>query len=87
MIYITDKEQIAMGKFHAKLMKRLFLYTGKRVRESDNRKWAWIKVGQTKFLCYVDNVTMKAYKTDGYKPTYIEWKKFEFIRWATSFDL
>lgn len=53
----------------------------------DNRKWAWIVVGKTRKLCWVDNVTHKAYKSDGYRPTWMEIKKFTFERWATGFDL
>jgi len=56
-------------------------------RNLDNRKWAIIQVANTRKLCHVDNVTMKAYKTDGYEKTWIEFKKFTFIRWATGFDL
>ena len=52
----------------------------------DNRKLALIQIGNTKKMSFVDNKTMKAYKADGYKKTWIEIKKFKFIRWATLFD-
>lgn len=79
-------------KFQQK-MERNFLLSDKDISHKryllneDNRKWAWILVGKTKMLCYVDNKTMKAYKADGYSKTWMEWQKFTFIRWATSFDL
>lgn len=53
----------------------------------DRLKWAWVKVGNTRKMCWVDNETMKAYKADGYEKTYIEIPKFTFERWCTSFDL
>lgn len=53
----------------------------------DRLKWAWVKVGNTKKMCWVDNKTMKAYKADGYEKTYMEIPKFTFERWCTSFDL
>jgi len=53
----------------------------------DRLKWAWVKVGNTRKRCWVDNETMKAYKADGYDKTYIEIPKFTFERWCTSFDL
>ena len=59
----------------------------RRKRNEDNRKWAWIIVGKTRKMVCVDNKTMKAYKTDGYKWTWMEIKKFKFERWCTSFDL
>lgn len=63
------------------------LHNQRSKAKEDNRKWAWIKVGNTRKLCWVDNKTMKAYKTDGYSPTWIEIPKFTFERWATTFDL
>jgi hypothetical protein len=63
------------------------LYEKRKVLNEDNRKWAWIKIANTRKLCWVDNKTMQAYKADGYSPTWIEIKKFTFERWATGFDL
>lgn len=56
-------------------------------RNKDNRKWAWIIIGKTKRLAWVDNKTMKAYKASGYNKTWMEIKRFTFDRWATGFDL
>ena len=97
-MFITNKEKSALKKFIDK-MERNFLYLSmaskeqlllhntRQLNKEDNRKWAYIKVANTRFLCYVDNKTMKAYKADHYKSTYIEIKKFTFERWATGFDL
>ncbi len=59
----------------------------RKIRNEDNRKWAWIQIGHTKKLVWVDNKTNKAYKADGYEKTWIEIKNFTFLRWATTFDL
>jgi hypothetical protein len=59
----------------------------REIKNTDNRKWAKIKIGNTEQLQWVDNVTMKAYRRDEYSPTWMEIKNFEFIRWATGFDL
>jgi hypothetical protein len=53
----------------------------------DNLKWAWVRIGNTRKMCWVDNATMKAYKADGYGKTNMEIKHFTFERWCTSFDL
>lgn len=58
-----------------------------KVKEEDNLKWAWVMIGKTKKMCWVDNKTMKAYKADRYAQTNIEIKHFTFLRWCTSFDL
>ncbi len=77
-----------------KSLKRLIFHTGKydiseqRAKQNpDNLKWAYIMVGKTRVMCWVDNATNKAYKADGYSKTTIEIKKFTFVRWCTSFDL
>tara|TARA_R110000772_G_scaffold268686_3_gene397507 strand:+ start:148 stop:444 length:297 start_codon:yes stop_codon:yes gene_type:complete len=56
-------------------------------KQRNNLKWAFVKVGDTQKMCWVDNITNKAYKADGYAQTNIEIKKFTFVRWCTSFDL
>jgi len=76
-LFATDEQREQLGR---KLEQR-------REWGEDNRKWAWIKIGNTKKLCWVDNKNMKAYKTNGYEKTWIEIKHFTFIRWATGFDL
>jgi len=53
-----------------------------------NRKFAIIQVGNTRQLCFMDNEdTSIAYKMEDYGCTEMRWRKFIFIRWATSFDL
>lgn len=80
-------------KFNKKVHKSFFyklLNNGFEIsdkREKDNLKWAWVKVGNTRKMCWVDSITNKAYKADGYNKTNIEIKNFTFERWCTSFDL
>lgn len=52
-----------------------------------NKKLAWITVGTHNEIHWVDNVTMKAYKTDGYEKTDIEIPEFTFIRWCRGMDI
>ncbi len=59
----------------------------RKLLRNDNLKWAWIKIGETRKMCWVDNETMKAYKADWYNKTNIEINNFTFERWCTSFDL
>jgi hypothetical protein len=92
------KERDVMQRFQDALRRR-FVYVvfggdevrrkveERRERNKDNLKWAYVFVGSTRKLCMVDNVTMKAYKVDGYAKTNIEIKNFRFNRWCTSFDL
>ena len=70
----TTKEDMELSKFRL-------------TRSEDNRKWAFIMVANTKKRAWVDNKTLKAYKADGYEKTWIEIKKYKFLRWCTSFDL
>ena len=63
------------------------LHEERQKRNENNLKWAYIKVANTEKMEWVDNVTNKAYKKDGYNKTNIEIKKFKFIRWCTSMDL
>lgn len=75
-------------KFEARLLHGGLSVAAERAkRKENNLKWAWIKIGQTKKLQWVDNKTMKAYKADGYSQTNIEIPRFTFLRWATTFDL
>jgi len=74
--------------FFLKIINGGFDVSNKRKEQNkDNLKWAWIKVGNTRKMCWVDNVTMKAYKADGYDKTNIEIEHFTFERWCTGFDL
>jgi hypothetical protein len=53
----------------------------------DNRKLAYIYIGKTHKMCYIDNKNMKAYKMEGmYNKTWIPIKDYKFDRWCTSFD-
>lgn len=54
---------------------------------NENKKWAWIIVDGERQMAWVDNVTMKAYKADGYDYTDIEIPEFEFERWCRPMDL
>ncbi len=92
----TQSFRDGMKKFHDKFQKTFFhkLMNGgfetsdkRKEQNQDNLKWAWIKIGNTRKMCWVDNVTNKAYKADGYDKTNIEIKNFSFERWCTGFDL
>lgn len=57
--------------------------------EEDNLKWAYVNIDNQRVMLFVNNKTMKAYKTEGYeviKPLE-EVKYTSFERWCTSFDL
>jgi len=58
----------------------------RRKAKENNLKWAWIYVGNTKMMAWVDNKTKEAFKADGYEKTNMRWKKYGFTRWCTSFD-
>jgi hypothetical protein len=76
------------NEFFHKVMNNGFEIADKRKEQNqDNLKWAWIKIGNSRKMCWVDNVTNKAYKADGYGKTNIEIKNFSFERWCTGFDL
>jgi len=45
------------------------IWKSRKDKSQDNRKWAWIRIGNTDKLVFVDNKTMKAYKSDGYNST------------------
>ena len=93
--FIHKTELAAMKTLDDRMFHRLLFSTPdqeeltlkRRKDKEDNRKWAYIIVGKTRMMAWVDNKTMKAYKTDGYAPTWIEIKNFTFERWCTSFDL
>lgn len=57
-------------------------------RNEDNRRWAWVLVGKTRKLCWVDNKTMEAYRSDqNRQPTSMKLKYTRFLRWATPWDI
>ena len=58
-----------------------------RIIDRDRRVFAYILVGNSKMLCYYDKETKKAYKHANMARTWIEWKKFTFIRFCTSMDI
>ena len=96
--FVSEEEVAALTKFAIK-HDRMLLFgfdsseedcnkrKQRKLLNKDNRKWAWITVCNTRKMCWVDNKTMKAYKPDGYSPTWIEIKKFVFERWCTLHDL
>ena len=97
-MFIHDSELIAIKKIQQQAEKRMFYYlistpeqrelSKNRIKANeDNRKWAWVSIKGHRKMVWVDNKTMKAYKADGYAPTWIEIKNFVFERWCTSFDL
>lgn len=49
--------------------------------------YAFIMVGSTQKMCYYDREAKKAFKLDVYSATWMEWKRFKFIRFCTSMDL
>ena len=53
----------------------------------DNLKWAFIRKDSKRKMCWVDNVTNKAYEPNGYNKTDIEIKDFTFERWCRLIDL
>lgn len=53
----------------------------------DNRKLAWIIVGKTRKIAWVDNKTMDVYKADGIIKTWMLWPRCIFERWMTSMDV
>lgn len=57
----------------------------------DNRVWARVRVGNTEFNVAFDERTHSAYKVDwsgnGYKWTWMKWKKFEFVKFLVLMDL
>ena len=60
---------------------------GEEVQNQKNLRWAWIKVGEDRKMCWVDEVTDQAYKAEGYAKTDIEIKDFSFERWCRPGDL
>lgn len=81
------QNKIDRKMFHLFMGNNLEIHEKRKEQNQDNLKWAWIKISNTKKMCWVDNITMKAYKADGYGKTNIEIKKFTFERWCTGFDL
>lgn len=73
--------------FHLLLGNNFEVHEKRKLQNQDNRKWAIVRVGRTRKMCWVDTVTGKAYKADGYSKTHVEIKKFTFVRWCTTFDL
>jgi hypothetical protein len=92
MIYISDEERKVWEALYADFESDLLWGTTKLKdrlgdRPVDNRKWALIKVGEKDMTVPVDNVTMKAYETDGYEWTDREIPEYTFVRWARGMDL
>ncbi|HYE68030.1 MAG TPA: hypothetical protein VEA58_05420 [Anaerovoracaceae bacterium] len=53
----------------------------------DNRKCAYIIIGNTRVPAFVDTITREAYKSENYKATWMNIPRFKFDRWMTTFDL
>lgn len=93
--WISEAEKKTMDLYLARFeFYHMFLWKPEHSVKSDlrrknkgNRAFAFIKVGRTRKMCFVDRDTKKAYKLDGYEPTWIEIKQFRFIRWARGMDL
>jgi len=91
-MWVSDDEIRAMSVHMERLERYMMFYYNpehsiKREARAENRKWAIIKVGKSEKLVFVDRLSMKAYKVDNYKPTWMEIKNFKFIRWARPMDL
>lgn len=92
MIEVEKKfNQIVWDRMQKKLMycteEGFKLSRIRKVNNANNLKWAWIKIANTRKMVWVDTVTKKAYKADGYAQTNMEIRKFTFERWCTGFDL
>lgn len=92
MIHIHEEERKHWEKLQADFESDLLFGTnllreGLPDKPVDNRKWALIKVGNKSLTVPVDNVTMKAYETDGYEWTDREIPEYTFVRWARGMDL
>ena len=90
MIIIQNNYE-EIKKFNNKLVKRL-LFGYYDFKKSDSRKkdalrWAYIIIGKTRKLCYINPITMEAFKIDDYSVTNIQHKNFTFDRWCKPMDL
>lgn len=98
--WINKDEMDAYNKFMQSQEKKMY-HTGfgrshdymtkrkERKDERDNWKLAWIIVGNTRKIAWVDGLaTTKAYKCgEWYSKTWMEIKHYKFERWCTSFDV
>jgi len=92
-MWITEKEKLALKRLFQK--QAAYMLHGKpeiskqrHILNKDNRKLAYIIRGKTTYVAYVDNQTMKAYKTIGtYGKTWMEIKSFRFGRWLRPMDV
>ncbi len=96
-MWMHQQEYDNIKAFEKKQKRKMYhvLFNDKALRKSidrgernrDNRKYVIIKTGKNNQLACMDKVTEKAYRLDKYEMTWMEIKRFEFVRWATSFDL
>jgi hypothetical protein len=93
MAWMSDKEK-ELWKEHLARQERYLMgidpipeKEGNGSLTTDNKKWAWVIINEKRMMCWVDNVTMKAYKADGYNKTDIEIPEFKFERWCRGMDL
>lgn len=92
IFYSTPEFDQAAERFQNKMDRFLLfgkydIWKKRQLLNEDNRKWAYITVGHTQKVAWVDNKTMKAYKADGYEKTWMEIKRFKFDRFLRSMDL
>ena len=101
-IWVSKKEHENIQKFYDKLQSKMF-HTGygmssdylkiKVIRDSqklpENRwKIAIIKIGNTTKMAWVDSLNENAWKCgEHYSKTWMQIKKYTFIRWARSMDI
>lgn len=97
--WISKAELVAWEDHKRKMQKRLaHLMFGtpdqlalgykRRMMKGDEGKLAYVLIGNTQFVAFVNQDRTKAYKTTyPYIRQNICWKRFKFIRWLTSFDV
>ncbi len=90
--WTSDEDLQAMRKMQDKFDDYLIfgnpdITEKRRKANEDNRKWAYIIVGNTRKLACVDNKTDQAYKVDGYNFTWEKWSSYKFDRWCSLMDL
>lgn len=78
--YLDQQERYIMG------IGSIFELKGNGSLSTNNKKWAWIEVNGERQMQWVCNVTMKAYKADGYNCTDIEIPEYKFERWCRLMD-
>jgi hypothetical protein len=87
-MWVSKEEKKYMEEYAAQQEKYLFgIEPSPEPKPICNKKWAWIEVDGERQMQWVDNVTMKAYKRDGYETTDVEIPNYKFERWCRPMDL